>query len=205
MSNPQSSEAELYFTAKELMDKERYQEARPYVTKLLEISPDEALYRGLKEELDIIDENKRYIEQKYNEAVDYINNDQPELAEPIVEELLEANPYEPRYRNLKARLKEKKRQMTQQAELERLKEEARQREKAKQNDDAQQDVVMDFPVPAASVETSAEIQQREEDNQQGDSPQETTEPELDKSGCNPLIPILLFILLILIGRLLDKL
>ena len=121
------------------MDKERYQDARPYVTKLLEISPDEALYRGLKEELDIIDENKRYIEQKYDEAVDHINNDQPELAEPIVEELLEANPYEPRYRNLKAQLKEKKRQMTQQAELERLKKEARQREKAKQNDDAQQD------------------------------------------------------------------
>lgn len=122
---PQGSEAELFFTAKALVDEGRYQEARTYITKLLEISPDEVLYLGFKNELDIIDEERQYVEQQYSTAVSYIDSGHLELAETIVDELLQINPLEPLYQELSTKLYEKKLQKAQQVELERLKKEAR--------------------------------------------------------------------------------
>ena len=90
---PQGSEVELFFEAKRLIDEGSYEKALGYVSKLLEISPNEILYLNLKELIDKTDEEKRKskerVEQMYSSAIHHIETNELELAESLINELQE--------------------------------------------------------------------------------------------------------------------
>lgn len=145
---PHFNEADMFFAAKNFRDEGRYDEAMVYIDKLLEISPDEALYRNFKEDLNRLSEEKSIIEQKYSDAATSLDDGRLEFADHLINELLQINPRDPLYLSLKERLEEKKRQKVQQIELERLKEEARRRE-VEQKKDTSNDIIMDWPFKIA--------------------------------------------------------
>ena len=135
---PQGSEVELFFEAKRLIDEGSYEKALGYVSKLLEISPNEILYLNLKELIDKTDEEKRKskerVEQMYSSAIHHIETNELELAETLINELQEISPNEPFHEELKTKLSAARQLIAQEEELERLKKEARKQEKVSQQE-----------------------------------------------------------------------
>jgi len=112
-SQVEGTEIEIYYTAMKCMESGRAEDARPYVTRLLQLNPNEPLYIKFKEQLDQADEAKRReeerIKQLYFSAMKCIDNGQFDHAETHIKSLLETNPDEPMYLNLRDKLAEAKR------------------------------------------------------------------------------------------------
>ena len=131
-AQPEESEVELYYAAMKCIENGQNEEAKAYVTRLLQLNPTEQLYIKFKDKLDQADELKRKEEERiktiYFSAMKCIDSCQFDQAEIHIRNLLDINPGNTMYQNLQNRLIEARRmEELRQATL-RQQEETRKRE-----------------------------------------------------------------------------
>ena len=115
-------EADLYFAVMKRMKEGQYEEAGAYLSKLLELKPNDPIYLDVKEQLD-------GIKQSYLLATRFIQSGDLNSAVPHVNRLLEISPYDPMIVSLRdSLLQAQQQEMLRQEELRRQEEERRREE-----------------------------------------------------------------------------
>ena len=122
-------EADLYFAVMKRMKEGQYEEAGAYLSKLLELNPNDPIYLNVKEQLD-------GIKQSYLLATRLIQSGDLNSAEAHVNRLLEISPYDPMIVSLKdSLLKAQQQEMSRQEEMRRQEEERRREEELKKEEE----------------------------------------------------------------------
>ena len=133
MSQPavtQDQEADMYFAVMKRMKTGQYEEAGDYLSKLLELKPNEPIYLNIKNQLD-------GIKHSYLLATKYIQSGNLDQAELHVNKLLEISPNDPMYLSLKDELNEAQQK---QEEKNRQREEANKAIERKRRDELEKKV-----------------------------------------------------------------